>query len=192
MVIWYLVIITLKFHYATKPIAYSTKGVNPNVAKRPLKYKDSSAKHGLTPSKISHRPEECPHWGLEWRKCSNGKCCHDNISCHHDDVIKWKHFPCYWPFVWGIHRSPVNSPHKGQQHEALMFSLICALNKWLSKQPWGWWFKMPPSSLWRHCNVMWLQVFLALRHMSVESITVALWMRAFHLILTKQLYQNQC
>ena len=20
----------------------------------------------------------------------------------------------YWPFVWGIHRSPVNSPHKGQ------------------------------------------------------------------------------
>ena len=23
----------------------------------------------------------------------------------HDDVIKWKHFPRYWPFVWGIHRS---------------------------------------------------------------------------------------
>ena len=20
------------------------------------------------------------------------------------DVIKWKHFPRYWPFVWGIHR----------------------------------------------------------------------------------------
>ena len=32
----------------------------------------------------------------------------------HDDVIKWKHFPHYWPFVGGIHRSPVNSPHKGQ------------------------------------------------------------------------------
>ena len=31
----------------------------------------------------------------------------------HDDVIKWKHFPCYWPFVWGIQRSAVNSPHKG-------------------------------------------------------------------------------
>ena len=28
----------------------------------------------------------------------------------HDDVIKWKHFPCYWPFVWGIHRPPVNCP----------------------------------------------------------------------------------
>ena len=32
----------------------------------------------------------------------------------HDDVIKWKHFPRYWSFVRGIHRSTVNSPHKGQ------------------------------------------------------------------------------
>ena len=44
----------------------------------------------------------------------------------HDDVIKWKHFPRYWPFVRGIHRSPVNSPHKDQGRGALMFSLICA------------------------------------------------------------------
>ena len=44
----------------------------------------------------------------------------------HDDVIKWKHFQRYLPFVRGIHRSPVNSPHKGQWHGALMFSLICA------------------------------------------------------------------
>ena len=32
----------------------------------------------------------------------------------HGDVIKWKHFPRDWPFVRGSHRSPVNSPHKGQ------------------------------------------------------------------------------
>ena len=32
----------------------------------------------------------------------------------HDDVIKWKHFPRYWPFVRGIHRWPVDSLHKGQ------------------------------------------------------------------------------
>ena len=43
----------------------------------------------------------------------------------HDDVIKWKHFPRCWPFVRGFHRSPVNSPHKGQWRGALMFSLIC-------------------------------------------------------------------
>ena len=37
----------------------------------------------------------------------------------------------YWPFVWGIHPSPVNSPHKGQWSGALVFSLICAwTNNW--------------------------------------------------------------
>ena len=51
----------------------------------------------------------------------------------HDDVIKWKHFPCYWPFVRGLHRSPVNSPHKGQWRGALMFSLICIwINGWVN------------------------------------------------------------
>ena len=39
---------------------------------------------------------------------------------------KWKHFPCYWPFVRGIHRWPVNSSHKGQWRGALVLSLICA------------------------------------------------------------------
>ena len=43
----------------------------------------------------------------------------------HDDVIKWKHCSRYWPFVPGIHRSPVNSLHEGQWRGALMFSLIC-------------------------------------------------------------------
>ena len=43
---------------------------------------------------------------------------------YHDDVIKWKHFPRYWPFVRGIHWSPVNSPHKGQWRGALMFSFL--------------------------------------------------------------------
>ena len=42
----------------------------------------------------------------------------------------WRHqmetFPRYWPFVRGIHRSPVNSHHKGQWRGALTFSLICA------------------------------------------------------------------
>ena len=49
----------------------------------------------------------------------------------HDDVIKWKHFPSYWPFVKGIHLSPVNSPHKGQWRGPLMFSLNCVwTNGW--------------------------------------------------------------
>ena len=50
--------------------------------------------------------------------------------CHwhsrtHDDAIQWNIFRRYWPFVRGIHRSPVNSPNKGRWRGALMFSLIC-------------------------------------------------------------------
>ena len=49
-----------------------------------------------------------------------------------DDVIKWKHFPRYWPFVRGIHWLPVNSPHKSQWRGAMMFSLIRAcINCWV-------------------------------------------------------------
>ena len=56
----------------------------------------------------------------------------------HDDVIKWKHFPRYWPFVRRIHRSPVNSPHKGQWRGALMFSLIRArINGWVNNRKAG-------------------------------------------------------
>ena len=56
----------------------------------------------------------------------------------HDDVIKWKHFPHYWPFVRGIHRSPVNSPLKGQWRGALMFFLIFVwINGWVNNREAG-------------------------------------------------------
>ena len=46
-------------------------------------------------------------------------------------------FPRYWPFVWGIHRWPVNSSHKGQWRGALMFLLICAwINGWNEAGDW--------------------------------------------------------
>ena len=60
------------------------------------------------------------------------------ITCHHDDVIKWKHFPRNWPFVREIHRSLVNFPHKGQWRGALMFSLIYAwINDWVNNRDAG-------------------------------------------------------
>ena len=53
----------------------------------------------------------------------------------HDDVIKWKHLPRYWHFVRGIHRSPANSPHKGQWRGALMFFFVCAwINGWVNNR----------------------------------------------------------
>ena len=65
----------------------------------------------------------------------------------HDDVIKWKHLPRYWPFVRGIHR--------GQRPVTRSFdvSFDLRLNKRLSKQSWGWWFETLSCPLWRHRNV---------------------------------------
>ena len=83
----------------------------------------------------------------------------DKVDClgewhwKHDDVIKWKHFPRYWPFVRGIHRSPVNSPHKGQWRGALMFSLICVwINSWVNNGEAGDLrrFETISCSLWRY------------------------------------------
>ena len=52
---------------------------------------------------------------------------------NHDDVMKWKQFPRYLPFVRGIHWSSVNSFYKGQWRGVLMFSLICAWIKiWMN------------------------------------------------------------
>ena len=59
------------------------------------------------------------------------------FACH-DDVIKLTLLPGYWPFVRGIHRSPMNSSHKGQWRGALMFSLICAwTNGWVNNRDAG-------------------------------------------------------
>ena len=52
----------------------------------------------------------------------------------------------------GIHRSPVNSLHKGQWRGALMFSWSAP--KRLSKQWWGWLFETPSCLLWRHRNAI--------------------------------------
>ena len=68
----------------------------------------------------------------------NHGCTLANERANYDDVIKWEHFPRYRPFVRGIHRSPVNSPHKGQWRGALMFSLICArINAWVNNSEAG-------------------------------------------------------
>ena len=61
-----------------------------------------------------------------------------SVKSTHDDVIKWKPFLRYWPFVRGIHRSPMNSPHKGQWRGALMFSLSCVwINGWVNNRKAG-------------------------------------------------------
>ena len=56
------------------------------------------------------------------------------VRAFHDDVINRKYFSYYWPFVGGIHRSPVNSHHKGKWHGAMMFSFICV---WINNREAG-------------------------------------------------------
>ena len=70
---------------------------------------------------------------------------------YHHDVINWKHFPRYWPFVRGIHRS---GEFPAQRPVTRSFDVFfdLRLNKRLSKQPWGWWFDTSSWSLWRQCN----------------------------------------
>ena len=69
-------------------------------------------------------------------------------------ITWWRHqietFSALLAICAGIHRSPVNSPHKGQWHGALIFFFDLSPNKRLSKQSWGWWFETPSRPLWRH------------------------------------------
>ena len=120
----------------------------------------------------------------------------------HDDVIKWKHCPRYWPFVRGIHRSPVNSTHKGQWRGALMFSLIWA---WIN----GWVNNRQAADLRRyhaHYDVIVMKMIgiyaLIFRHLSLKNVMNAwrthswtlIWtiyvMDTNHLIRTYSLYKR--
>ena len=76
---------------------------------------------------------------------------HNFLALTHDDVIKWKHFLHYWPFVrettghwWIPSQRPVTWSFE------VFFDLH--LNKRFSKQFGLWWFETPSCSLWRHCN----------------------------------------
>ena len=67
------------------------------------------------------------------------------LNAFHDDVIKWKHFLRYWPFVRGFRRSPVTRSF------GVFFDLH--LIKRLSKHSRGWWLETLSHPLWRHCNM---------------------------------------
>ena len=67
----------------------------------------------------------------------------------HDDVIKWKHFPRYWPLC-GEFTGPFPSQRPVTRSFHVFFDL--RLNKPCSKQSWGWWFETLSRPLWRHCN----------------------------------------
>ena len=77
-----------------------------------------------------------------------------------DDIIKWKHFPRYWTFVRGIHRSPkknyIVSTNDDLPIDApcLHQTLLFRTKHYGDGQSWGCWFATPSRSLWRHRNVL--------------------------------------
>ena len=90
----------------------------------------------------------------------------------HDDVIKWKHFPRYWPFVRRIHRSPVNSQHKGQWRGVLMFSLICVwINGWVNNREAG---DLSVSTKWNDIFVV-IQIQWDFRFPLIQFVMEKLW-----------------
>ena len=123
-----------------------------------------------------------------------------NFTVVHDDVIKWKHFPRYRPFVRGIHQSPVNSPHKGQWRGALMFSLIYArINGWVLKH-WGLATHVGISILRNHWLKQWFVISPAPRHYpskcrlvvngNLRTNICADWKKSFKIISVKLISKN--
>ena len=85
------------------------------------------------------------------------------------DVIKWDHFLRYGPLC-GEFTGPGEFPAQWPVTRSFEVFFDLRLNKRLSKQPWGWWFEMPPWSLWRRCNVL---ALICTRHcISVHCFTL--------------------
>ena len=73
---------------------------------------------------------------------------HNHNGFVHNDVIKWKHFPRYWPFVREF-TGPGEFPTQSQWRGALMFTLIWArINCWVNTREAGDLRRYPA-----HCDV---------------------------------------
>ena len=85
--------------------------------------------------------------------------------CHYDwntqwwfntNITWWRHqmetFSALLAICAG--NSPVTGEFPAQRPVTWIFDVFfdLRLNKRLSKQWWGWWFKAPSRPLWRHCN----------------------------------------
>ena len=73
---------------------------------------------------------------------------------HHDDIIKWKHFPRYSPFMRAVTGGFPLTKASDAGRWYVFFDV--RLNPRLSKQSRSRcrWFVTPWRSLWRHCSVL--------------------------------------
>ena len=92
----------------------------------------------------------------------------------HDDVIKSKHFPRYWPFVRWIHW---RLPGVVTRIFDVFFDL--RLNKRLSKPSRHLWFETPSHSLWRHCNTIKQSQFASVKYCLAKALHITYLCRCF-------------
>ena len=73
--------------------------------------------------------------------------------------------------------SPVPGEFPAQRPVTRSFDVFfdLRLNKRLSKQSWGWWFKTPSRPLWRHCNDR--RLYRTLERLNFYQ---SLWLLAIH------------
>ena len=73
-----------------------------------------------------------------------------SLRVYHDDVMTWKCFPSYWPFMRGIHWPLLDSPHKGPVMGSFdeFFAVGCEQTVELLVS----WNAM--TLMLRHCNVV--------------------------------------
>ena len=73
--------------------------------------------------------------GEKWLQNYNNQHPWFTMSSFTWNYITWKHLPCYWPFMRGIHERPCNME--------IWVSFHVSFNKLLNKQSSCWWFGMP-------------------------------------------------
>ena len=88
----------------------------------------------------------CP-WYMHLAQHSSLQITYVSGNDKHDDVIKWKYFPRYWPLC-----GPGEFPTQRPVTRCFDVFFDLSLNKRLSKQSCGWWFETLPRPLWRHSN----------------------------------------
>ena len=93
-------------------------------------------------------------------KCDPLTLTYNKVPCQ---VHYWRLAPIWWRHEMETFsallaicagNSPVTGEFPAERPVTRTFDVFfdLHLNKRLSKQWWGWWFEMPPRSLWRHCN----------------------------------------
>ena len=72
-----------------------------------------------------------------------------HVSVWRDDVMTWKRFPHYWPYVKEIHQSPVDFPSQKDSNAGFDVFLDVSLNNRFNKQPRL--IEDAMTVMWRHC-----------------------------------------